>query len=612
MTDFKTIPLKSIHPDENQPRKFYDELAMAELTESVKEKGILQPILLRPNGKGYKLVCGERRYRAATAAGLKDIPAVIRELTDDEALELQIIENLQRKDVNPMEEGSAFKMLKDKFSIEEIAHRIGKGPAYVAQRMKLTDMTGEWQDLSFADKSKLTLAFKIARLPEKSQREIYKEARVPKDWTKKKDWEISSWISAENHKHELDKASFKTDDADLYPEAGACNTCQHNSHFNKLLFPELQKKRICHNGVCFQIKSQKAYQQTIEKAMQDPDVLFVTTTNYLDSDDKKKVKAAEELGATVLSSDMINCDSEPEAPEPWEEFMEEQKDSDCDFDEWDELSAKDKKAKEAEWRDDYNDLVSEYEQELKEHKEAEAAGLFKKAFVVVGHNYEGQIINVRLKGKKGIATANAAAGDNVDLIAIEQEIAEINDRERRNKELDREKVYRRLTELFKADDNIYLSDKDELTAADSAALLYTLADNCYLVHNLIQEELSINGYGENLYKAIFDQQFLSSKAYSLIHRCMRLFIAEKLINQNKCDHERNGKAAAIYALGKENFKSELDVYELEQEERATKRQKNIEKRLNALAVKKSELQAAAKAKPAPAAKKSTPKKSPKK
>jgi ParB family chromosome partitioning protein len=108
MTDFKTILLDDIHPDPNQPRKYYDALAMEELTQSVKEKGVLQPVLIRPNGNGYILVCGERRYRASKEAGLTDIPAVIRQLTDDEALELQIIENLQRKDVNPMEEGTAF------------------------------------------------------------------------------------------------------------------------------------------------------------------------------------------------------------------------------------------------------------------------------------------------------------------------------------------------------------------------------------------------------------------------------------------------------------------------------------------------------------------------
>jgi ParB family chromosome partitioning protein len=81
-TAFQLIALKDIRPDENQPRRIYDETAMQELTDSVKEKGVLQNILIRPKGKGYKLVCGERRYRAAIAAGLTEIPARIEEMTD--------------------------------------------------------------------------------------------------------------------------------------------------------------------------------------------------------------------------------------------------------------------------------------------------------------------------------------------------------------------------------------------------------------------------------------------------------------------------------------------------------------------------------------------------
>jgi ParB family chromosome partitioning protein len=156
MSEFKLTPLKEIHPDPNQPRKFYDESAMQELIQSVKEKGILQPILVRPNGNGFVLVCGERRYRASVAAGLTEIPTVIRHLSDDEALELQIIENLQRKDVHPMEEAVAFKSLLDNkqkvHTLEEIAARVGKSEFYVRQRMKLNALTKDWQEVFYSKK----------------------------------------------------------------------------------------------------------------------------------------------------------------------------------------------------------------------------------------------------------------------------------------------------------------------------------------------------------------------------------------------------------------------------------------------------------------------------
>ena len=109
LVQFLTIEISRIIPDPDQPRRFFDETALQELTESVKVNGVIQPIMLRPNGDvGYMVVCGERRYRASIAAGLTELPAVVRAFPHEQALELQLIENLQRKDVHPMEEAVAF------------------------------------------------------------------------------------------------------------------------------------------------------------------------------------------------------------------------------------------------------------------------------------------------------------------------------------------------------------------------------------------------------------------------------------------------------------------------------------------------------------------------
>jgi ParB family chromosome partitioning protein len=600
MTDFKTILLDDIHPDPNQPRKFYDALAMEELTQSVKEKGVLQPVLIRPNGNGYILVCGERRYRASKEAGLTDIPAVIRQLTDDEALELQIIENLQRKDVNPMEEGTAFKMLKERFSIEEIGHRVGKSATYVAQRMKLCDLIPEFQDLLFADRMKLSLAFPIARLIEKSQLELYKEARVPKDWAKKKDWELPSWIRVDNHEHELDEASFKTEDPDLYPEMGPCNKCQFNSNFNKLLFPDLQRKRICHNGVCYQIKTSRAYAKQMEDAAKDPDLLFISTSWYPDKEEKAKVKSLEEeVGIKVIEKDLVEVVRLPEPPQTWEEYFEEQKD---DYD-YEEMTDKEKKEREKEWKADHLDLLSEYQKDLQDVEKDKKSGRLRKAFIVAGHD-SGKYVDVKVKSKKGIAKENAAAGDNPDLVMIESEITEINERSDRNKELDREKVFKKLVELFKLEGNDFLKNQEELSPDEWAAMLFAISENSYQVRDYLGEALNIStSYeGINLYHAIHDNQNVA-----ILHQAFRLFLYDKLINLNECDYQRRGKAAAMYEIGKQYFKKDLQSFELEQHERAVKRQAHVDKRLEALEAKKKELQAAGK--PTKATKSPTNKKS---
>ena len=110
-----TLPLEEIVPNKEQPRKTFDETALEELAESIRQHGVLQPLLVRPlPGGGYQLVAGERRYRASRIAGLREVPVVIRELSDVETMEIAIIENLQREDLNPIEEAEGLQALIDR------------------------------------------------------------------------------------------------------------------------------------------------------------------------------------------------------------------------------------------------------------------------------------------------------------------------------------------------------------------------------------------------------------------------------------------------------------------------------------------------------------------
>lgn len=133
------IPLEAIVPSDHQPRKRLDEQALDELAASVKQSGVLQPIVVRRRGEGYQLVVGERRWRAARRAGLERIPAIIREVTDAEALELALVENLLREDLNPLDEAEAYQQLLTEFGWiqEELAQRIGKDRSSVANALRL-------------------------------------------------------------------------------------------------------------------------------------------------------------------------------------------------------------------------------------------------------------------------------------------------------------------------------------------------------------------------------------------------------------------------------------------------------------------------------------------
>lgn len=136
------IKVKDLRPNPYQPRKNFTEEAIDELAQSIKNHGVLQPIIARKSIKGYEIVVGERRYRAALKAGLKTVPVVVRELTEEKMMELALIENLQREDLNPIEEAVAYeKLLKHlKITQEELASRLGKSRPHIANHIRLLQL----------------------------------------------------------------------------------------------------------------------------------------------------------------------------------------------------------------------------------------------------------------------------------------------------------------------------------------------------------------------------------------------------------------------------------------------------------------------------------------
>ncbi len=142
------IPVASISPNPFQPRRRMDEAALQELASSFRQTGVLQPVLVRPQGDGYQLIAGERRWRAAQIAGLERIPAVVREATNAETLELALVENLLREDLNPMEEAEAYQRLLTEFqwSQEELAQRVGRDRSTVANALRLLRLPASIQE----------------------------------------------------------------------------------------------------------------------------------------------------------------------------------------------------------------------------------------------------------------------------------------------------------------------------------------------------------------------------------------------------------------------------------------------------------------------------------
>ncbi len=168
----REIKLKELRPNPYQPRKIFEKEAIEELTQSILEHGILQPIIARKSLKGYEIVVGERRYRAAKAAKLETVPVVVRELNEQQMMELAVLENLQREDLTPIEEGAAYQLLMEKLKItqEELAKRLGKSRPHIANHIRLLSLPPKIQGL--ISEGKITMGHGRALLGLRSKEKL--------------------------------------------------------------------------------------------------------------------------------------------------------------------------------------------------------------------------------------------------------------------------------------------------------------------------------------------------------------------------------------------------------------------------------------------------------
>jgi ParB family transcriptional regulator, chromosome partitioning protein len=173
----REVPVAKILPNPAQPRLSYEEDSLTELADSIREHGVLQPILVRPVGSQYELIAGERRWRASRMAQRESIPAIVVEFDDETALEVSIIENLQREDVSPLEEAAMFRKMTDLgYSVRQLAQKIGKDKGYVENRMRLADAPQEIRDLVSVRKDTISHAYELMKVrDERTRRRLAKK-----------------------------------------------------------------------------------------------------------------------------------------------------------------------------------------------------------------------------------------------------------------------------------------------------------------------------------------------------------------------------------------------------------------------------------------------------
>ncbi len=272
-TEYRNLPLTQLQESTANPRRIFEDAALKELAASIRSQGVLSPLLVRPlNDRSFEIVAGARRYRAAQLAESETIPVRIVQLTDAEALEAQLIENLQRRDVHPLEEAQGFRALlnldEPKYSIEQIAAKTGKSPGYVAQRIKLTELAPAVVEAFYKDEIGVGHALLLAKLQPAEQGQAL-GACFREDWgggNKSKRIllpvrNLQQWIE-HNILLILKDAPFSKSDATLNPQAGTCLDCPKRTGHNKLLFADVRQD-ACTDPACYQSKVDAHVAKTI-------------------------------------------------------------------------------------------------------------------------------------------------------------------------------------------------------------------------------------------------------------------------------------------------------------------------------------------------------------
>jgi ParB family chromosome partitioning protein len=273
VTEYRNLPISVLVESATNPRRRFNEDNLRELAESFQSQGILAPLLVRElEEQKYEVVAGARRLRAAKLAALDSVPVRVVALTDAQAIEAQVVENLQREDIHPLEEALGFRALLDlndpAYTLTTIAARAGKSEAYVQGRIKLTDLIPSVAEAFLADRIGVGHALLIAKLPAAQQQAAF-AAAFRSMWTSDGNQqvlipvrELAAWIES-NILLELASAPFSKQDEALVPEAGACTNCPKRTGFNTLLFSDVRKDS-CTDPVCFRAKLDAHVAQTLE------------------------------------------------------------------------------------------------------------------------------------------------------------------------------------------------------------------------------------------------------------------------------------------------------------------------------------------------------------
>lgn len=552
------LSIERIIPDAMQPRKSFNEEALKQLSESIREHGVLQPITVRKSEKDYVIVMGERRYRASKLAKKTTIPCIVRDFENNNILEIQIIENLQRQDVEPTEEAEAIAFLSDKYAPTEISKRLGRTESFVRQRLKLAGLIEGFK--VFVSKGEMTISLGVGiALFEPEEQQMMLET-MGEDFNA---LQINQMIK--NQTYDLEKAPFDVTNEKLVSNVGACTKCPFNAANQGNLFGD--GKMVCTKSACYETKKNKSFLNLIEKSKKD-NVLLIPEIRkcWMDDDNNQLIiSQLENNGLKVYLIDDVELIEEPIKPTMETIKVEYQH---YDYSE-DELKA------------ELEEAIQNYKQELETYNSAKENG-FVNGIVFHPKTYLHKDVYVKIiENSKSESTSYSEPMANRKMAECtpEEQIIKINERETRKRHIENNKQFEDMVQMIRETD--YIHKNKTLSIDEMVAFSLTLFENNVDYVGRQKYFSKLLGNTSKLTDVETVEHFKKNFKKEIFYKLIR-YILTKQVHFGESNHVNNLTNISFYNAMQGYYKTKITNIEKEYAEERNKRETRLKERIEVL------------------------------
>lgn len=551
----QNLNIEKVIPDPMQPRKTFNESRLQQLSESIKKHGVLQPITVRKSGNEHIIVMGERRYRASKSAGLKTIPCIVREYKNNDVLEVQIIENLQRQDVEPTEEADAIAYLSEKYSATEISKRLGRSDNFIRQRLKLAGLIEGFKVFVRSGEMTISLGVGVA-LFEPEEQQMMLET-MGEDFNAH---QINRMIKDQTF--DLEKAPFDLADKKLIVKAGACNECPFNAANQGNLFGD--GKMMCTKSACYELKKSKSFLNLIEKSKKEKIILIPEIKKYWADEERNQliISQLENSGLKVYLLDDVEIIENPIVP-TIEAIKKEYQHYDYSEDEL---------------KGELEDAIRSYSEELKTYNSAKD-NVFVNGIVFHPETYRHKKVFLKIieesKDKQTTYSAPLADRKMADC-SPEEQIVKIKEREIRKVQIENNKQFEEVIQMIR--ETKYIDTRKALSVDEMVAFSLTLYENNvdYVGRQRFFSELL--GNPSKMKDVEIVENFKKKFKKEIFHKLIR-YILTKQVHFGESNHVNNLTNISFYNAMQGYYKTKIAKVEEQYAEKRNKREESLKERI---------------------------------